>query len=55
VQGCKIFAKSVTDPMNLQTLIQAVQAPQDRTEVSPGGGREGGREGGKGGGDCDYA
>ena len=34
VQGCRIFAKSVTDPLNLHTLIQAVQAPNDRAEVA---------------------
>jgi hypothetical protein len=34
VHGCRIFAKSVTDPLNLHTLIQAVQAPNDRTEVA---------------------
>lgn len=34
VKGCRLLAKSVTDPMDLHTLIQAVQAPNDRAEVA---------------------
>ena len=48
VQACKLLAKSVTDPMNLHTLVQAVPAPNDRIEVQRKK-RKKNQRGGKGG------